>query len=304
MMAGRTFGSKLASGFALAVGLTLLMGCASVAALTVVVAGKDEVISSARENLDGAEQLHTLAEARISDYRGYLLNGSQQSQDLTNADRAAFLDAVSRLKGTLTDTGERNLLTAVSTAEAEHAAVLAPVIERRKELPTLSDVAQLNGSAVGPARQKLEKAIAALTDQVRADLEQARRASSRRAGQAIVVVIVLGLLSIASAALIAVRLSRGLRREVGAAVGHIQSSSAQLEAAAAQQAAGGRDQASAMNEITTTISELLITSRQIADSAQRVSQIAEDTAEAARSGDATIDQTRQSIAAIRTQVDL
>jgi methyl-accepting chemotaxis protein len=102
---------------------------------------------------------------------------------------------------------------------------------------------------------------------------------------------------------IAWRLNRDLRREVGAAVGHIQSSSAELEAAAAQQASGGRDQASAMNEITTTISELLITSRQIADSAQRVSKIAEETAEAARTGDATVEQTRTSIAAIRTQVD-
>ena len=58
-----------------------------------------------------------------------------------------------------------------------------------------------------------------------------------------------------------------------------------------------------MSEITTTISELLITSRQIAESAQRVSKIAEDTADAARTGDATIDQTRASIAAIRSQVD-
>ena len=57
-----------------------------------------------------------------------------------------------------------------------------------------------------------------------------------------------------------------------------------------------------MSEITTTISELLITSRQIAESAQRVSKIAEDTADAAQTGDATIDQTRASIAAIRSQV--
>jgi methyl-accepting chemotaxis protein len=58
-----------------------------------------------------------------------------------------------------------------------------------------------------------------------------------------------------------------------------------------------------MSEITTTISELLITSRQIADSAQRVSKIAEETEAAARAGDSTIDQTRASMAAIRTQVD-
>src|SRR6185436_19702854 len=131
-----------------------------------------------------------------------------------------------------------------------------------------------------------------------------RKESSDRATYAILFLLGLGVVLITSAAGVAWRLSRDLRREVGAAVGHIQSSSSELEAAAAQQASGGRDQASAMSEITTTISELLITSRQIADSAQRGSKIAEDTAEAARNGDATIDQTRTSIAAIRTQVDL
>jgi methyl-accepting chemotaxis protein len=161
----------------------------------------------------------------------------------------------------------------------------------------------LQASALGPARQALQDAIAALTARVRADVAAASKRSSTRATQAVALVVGLGVLAIGSAVLVAVRLSRGLRREVGTAVGHIRSSSAQLEAAAAQQASGGRDQASAMSEITTTISELLITSRQISDSAQRVSKIAEETAEAADNGDATIDQTRQSIAAIRTQVD-
>ena len=49
MMAGRTFGSKLAGGFGLTVVLTLLMGAASVAALTVVVSSKDGVITAADE---------------------------------------------------------------------------------------------------------------------------------------------------------------------------------------------------------------------------------------------------------------
>jgi methyl-accepting chemotaxis protein len=191
----------------------------------------------------------------------------------------------------------------VSAAEAEHHATLEPVVQRRASITNLENIAQLNASEVRPAREKLQKAIAGLIARVRADVEAARRDSSRQATQAIIVVIVLGVASILSGGVIAYRLNRLLRREVGAAVGHIQSSSAQLEAAAAQQASGGQDQASAMNEITTTISELLITSRQIADSAQRVSKIAEETAEAAENGDATIDQTRRSIAAIRTQVD-
>jgi methyl-accepting chemotaxis protein len=303
MMAGRTFGNRLAGGFGLTVVLTLLMGGASVAALTVVTNGKDEVIARAAEDLRGAEQLNTIAESRIADYRAYLLNGNQDYRDLTDADRTRFVDQVGRLKGTMTEPAEVSLLNAVSAAEAEHTSTLEPVMQRRASITSLANIAQLQASDVGPARDKLQKAIAALITRVRANVEAARRDSSRQATQAIVVVIALGVASILSGGVIAFRLNRLLRREVGAAVGHIQSSSAQLEAAAAQQASGGRDQASAMNEITTTISELLITSRQIADSAQRVSKIAEETAEAAGNGDATIDQTRRSIAAIRTQVD-
>jgi methyl-accepting chemotaxis protein len=304
MTGRRSFGNKLAGGIGLTVALTLLMGAASVAALGVAVHTKDAVIARATDGLMAAEELNTTAESRISDYRAYLLNGKQEYLDLTNAGRARFLDLVGRLRGTLTDPAELGLLTAVSEAEAAHAAVLGPVIQKRQSITDLRSVDDLNASGVAPARAKLEKAIADLISRVRADVDRARKASTRTAGHAIAVVIVLGALSIISGAIVGVRLSRGLRRQVGTAVGHIQSSSTQLEAAAAQQAAGGRDQASAMSEITTTISELLITSRQIAESAQRVSKIAEETADAAQNGDATIDQTRQSISAIRTQVDL
>ena len=303
MKARGTYGSKLAGGFGLSVALTLVMVTASVLALTIAVNAKDEVISNASDQLVRVEQLNTTIESRIGNYRAFLLGGMQKSLDALNADRARFLDQVATLRGKLTDPTEKALLGTVSDAEARHAALLEPVVERRKTITNLREVSQLNASDVGPARQALQDAIAALTARVRSDVAAATRNSSAQATAAIVIIIVVGLLSMSSGVIVAVRLSRGLRREVGTAVGHIRSSSAQLEAAAAQQATGGRDQAGAMNEITTTISELLITSRQIADSAQRVSKIAEETSEAAENGDATIDQTRQSIAAIRTQVD-
>lgn len=302
-MAKRTFGAKLAGGFGLTVLLALLIGTSSVLALTVVVSSKDEVISLAVKGLGDTERLDTKAETRISDYRAFILNGTQEYLDATNRDRAEFLALVDELRKTLTDPTALNLLNGVSEMEATYSAALTPVIERRKALKDLTNVSQLNAANVGPLRQAMQDAIDALRIRVRADVEAARRESSAKATEAIIVIVVLGLLACAVAAVIAVRLSRTLRREVGAAVGHIQSSSAQLEAAATQQASGGREQASAMSEITTTISELLITSRQISESAQRVSKIAEDTADAARTGDATIEQTRASISAIRQQVD-
>ncbi|GID28584.1 HAMP domain-containing methyl-accepting chemotaxis protein [Paractinoplanes brasiliensis] len=304
MMAGRTFGTKLAAGFGLTLLLTLLMTATSVATLRYVLSTQNEVISSARVNLVGAEALSAAMESRIADYRGYLLTRNDEYLEATNADRKQFLDQISLLRTAVTDPASKELLDIVADAETKHAAALAPVIEQRSRMSTLTNVNQLSGNEeVKAARIAVQKAITDLIARQTIVVDNRRDASAERALQGMVFIIVLGVLLIVAAALVSWKLSRDLKREVGAAVGHIQSSSAQLEAAAAQQASGGRDQASAMNEITTTISELLITSRQIADSAQRVSKIAEETAEAARTGDATIDQTRASITAIRTQVD-
>jgi methyl-accepting chemotaxis protein len=98
-------------------------------------------------------------------------------------------------------------------------------------------------------------------------------------------------------------ITRSLSLQIGGAVGHVQSSSAELQSAANQQASGMKEQTISMNEIATTISELLSTSRQIAESSQRVAQIAEQTATAARSGDGTVDKAHESITGIKRQVD-
>ncbi|MFC7533278.1 methyl-accepting chemotaxis protein [Actinoplanes sp. GCM10030250] len=303
MKSGSTFSSKLVGGFVLTVGLTVLMGAASAGALTTVTNSKDDVIASTSRELFDTQQLSTIAEQRIGDYRAYLLTGAETNLAAVTSNRELFLSKISNLRDVFTDPGRLAMLDKVAQAETAYAAVLEPTLQRRKTITNLQNISQLNATEVGPARRALQQAIADLISRVQADAAKANKAASRQSVQAIAVVCGLGLLSIVSAGVIALRLNRRLRRQVGSAIGHIQSSSAQLEAAATQQATGGRDQAGAINEITTTISELLITSRQIADSAQRVAKIAEETADAAQNGDATIDQTRQSIAAIRTQVD-
>jgi methyl-accepting chemotaxis protein len=304
MMAGRTFGAKLAAGFGLTLALTLIMTSTSVLALHYVTTTKDSVIKSAATNLVGAEALSRAMEARIADYRGYLLTGTTEYSSATAADRLVFLAQVDALRATLEDETAIRLLEAVVTAEQNHFTVIGGVMAKRPSLSTIPEIiAAANAAQVKPAREAVQQSIVALIDRQRAVVDSKRANSSKRATQAIIFIIGIGFVLILGAGLVTWRLSRDLRREVGAAVGHIQSSSAELEAAAAQQASGGRDQASAMSEITTTISELLITSRQIAESAQRVSKIAEETADAARTGDATIEQTRASIVAIRSQVD-
>ncbi|MEV6303613.1 methyl-accepting chemotaxis protein [Actinoplanes sp. NPDC051861] len=302
MMGGRTYGSKLAAGVTATVALTLLSVVTSVAGLIIVVNAKDSAITAASQDLVRVERAGRVLEARLADFRGYLVYGTAEYAERTAAERTQLRSEFSTLRSSLSS-GAANLLTEVEAAEERWAGAVEQVMARRASQDTNVDAAQLNEEIAVPLREALETSLAKLTTQVQADVASARKKSSQRAAQAIGLIIGLGVITVISAIVVAWRLSTNLRREVGAAVGHIQSSSAQLEAAASQQVTGGRDQASAMSEITTTISELLITSRQIADSAQRVSKIAEETEAAARSGDATIDQTRASMAAIRAQVD-
>jgi len=303
MMAGRTFGAKLAAGFGLTLALTLVMTATSGLALRYVLVTKDKVVNIASSTLIEAQTMSALMERRIGDYRAFLLSGTAATLATVGQDRTNFLNQLSRVRDTLGDEDAIKLLDTVAATESQQNSLLDELIAKRQKIKSLTDVTQLKVDGMKQAREAVLNAIDNLIKRIKKIVADTRKESSDRATMAILFLIGIGVLLIASAAGVAWRLSRDLRREVGAAVGHIQSSSSELEAAAAQQASGGRDQASAMSEITTTISELLITSRQIADSAQRVSKVAEDTADAARTGDATIDQTRASINAIRSQVD-
>ncbi|GAA4610349.1 methyl-accepting chemotaxis protein [Actinoplanes octamycinicus] len=302
MTAGPTIGRKLGIGVGITSALTLLSVVVAALCLLFVVHAKDRVVTAATNELAGAQNLNRLMEKRLGDYRGYLLYATPEFAENTAKDRAEFRTQLNDLQNGA-DGSIKATLTRIAESEEKHAAAIDIVMAQRAKTNDPVAAAKQNSDQVVPLRDEVQAAMADLIVRVRAAVDNDRKHSSRQASIAIAMIVVLGILTTGSAVLVAWRLSRDLRREVGAAVGHIQSSSAQLEAAAAQQVNGGRDQASAMSEITTTINELLITSRQIADSAQRVSKIAEETESAARNGDATIGQTRASIAAIRTQVD-
>lgn len=300
-----TFGRKLAGGFAAVVLLTLLTGAVTVGALDTVVSGKDHVIDIGVQGLVEAQQLRVAVEAKSSASRGYLLTGDNRFQAGITAARADFDRAVQLLRGISDNQRERDLLALAVQAEQGHETALQAVMALRQDPSVPAQrVADAFEDTVVPQRAALNQHIDALDALLRQDLLQQRDKSSNTARTAIIMVIVIAVVAVGAGILIAVLLIRTLGRQVAGTVGHIQSSSAQLEAAASQQATGAREQATAMSEITTTIEELLITSRQIAEGSQRVAKIAEETATAANSGDATIEQARESITAIRRQVDL
>lgn len=299
-----TFGQRLAAGFAVTVVLAIAIGIVSVYALRAVVTSKDSVINVNAHNLTEAERLRATLERKIAAFRGFLLSPEDQYLERMREARSEFLAAVARLKGNVITEESRQMIDAVERFEAEHQQVAERLVaQRRRSTAPLNPVAQAFDEQAAPKRDQIDGSIRSFVSLEERLLGQARQASSDTASSAINTTVVIAVIVVLFSVLAAVFLTRTLGRQIGTAVGQVQSSSAELQSAANQQATGAKEQATAMSEITTTITELLATSRQIAESAQRVAQIAEQTAEAARSGEGTVDKAHESIAGIRRQVD-
>ncbi|GIJ67113.1 methyl-accepting chemotaxis protein [Virgisporangium ochraceum] len=299
-----TFSQKVATGLGVAAVLTLAVGAVAVVALRGVVDSKDEVIRVHAQRLIETERLRVDVERKSTASRTYLLTGDQLYLDQMAQARTALIAGLDRLDRGSTSQKARELLVDMRAAEAAHQEAVDGVNSLRRSGAPQETVVRAFDENPAPRRAELDNDIGAFTALVDQELRTARQESTGTATTASVVVVVMGAGATVLAVVLAVLLARTLNRQIGTAVGQVRTSSAQLEAVASQQATGAKEEATAMSEITTTINELLATSRQIADSAQRVARIADDTAGVARTGEDTIEQANESIAAIRGQVDL
>jgi methyl-accepting chemotaxis protein len=218
--------------------------------------------------------------------------------------RAEFASVLERLKTRARSEEGGRILESVGRAEGEHQLALEKVVALRRGNTPMEVVSQAFEEQVSPKSEQLTALLESYISRQERLMEEARQESSATAAAAGATLLWMAVAVVLVAVVIAVVLTRTLGRQIGGAVGKVESSSAELQAAASQQAAGAKEQATAMSEITTTISELLATSRQIAESARRVAQIAGQTAQSARSGESTVEKAHESIAAIRRQVDL
>lgn len=304
MARDRTFGQKLGAGFAVSVALTLVVAVLAIYALRSVVEGKDHVITVNAENVIDAGRLALARERAVSAARSFLLTPSEPDLRELREQREVFVETLKRLRLRTNLSEERELLDRIEKSETDYQAAADRVIALRKANAPLETVQRLFDETMIPRRLDVLATLETLVALERRLGEEAKQGASSTAASATTLTSVTAALALVLAAVIAFSLTRVLGRQIGTAVGQVQSSSTELQAAANQQATGSRQQATAMSEITTTIRELLATSRQIAESAQRVAQVAEQTAGAARSGDSTVQKANESISAIRRQVDI
>jgi CHASE3 domain sensor protein len=303
-MSNWTFGRKLGAGFAIAAVALAVVGVVGHRSIKELIEDNRWVSHTyqvRREISALLSQLRTIDGA----VRGYVITGDESHAAQYQAAHDGVAQTVAGLGKLIGDnpTQSARLQSAGPPIEARLATGRDFIAARRTQ--GAEAAARLVVAGAGTRSMEQVQRILGEMDQAEADLlvERMRQEeSSARAAQGI---IMWGSLSgVALVALAGLFISRSLSRQVGEAVRHIQSSSAELQAAANQQAASAKEQATATAEIITTINELLATSRQIADSAQRVSQIAGQTATSARTGDGTVDRGHESVSAVRRQVEL
>jgi len=299
-----TFGQKVGAGFFVIVALAMVIGGVAIYGLRAVVESKDQVILRNGENLIDAVKLDLAIETKSAAMRGYRLTGEERSLEEAREARGRFRSTLRRLESRADEEGKR-MLARIEQGENEHEeATDQELALRRAEGETKDAAARYFDDRVLPKREHLGREVDAFVQREQRLREEGKTASTTTAVSAINVVVAISVACAAIALALAFVLTSALGRQIGSAVGHVESSSAELQAAANQQATGAKEQATAMSEITTTISELLATSRQIAESAQRVAAIAGDTVASARSGDQIVQRAQESVGQIRRQVDL
>jgi len=299
-----TFAQKLAGGFALVVLLALAVAAVAVYALREVVRDKDAVIDLAGHRVVLSERLDALSFQKANDARAFLMTRDPRYLDALRDTRTKMLAVIEDLGRSVRSDEARRLLARVAEAEDVHHRAVDSVIAKSANDKSMQVTGVAIEREVRPFREALNTAIDAFQAFEGRLLVQDRDAATAEAARATRVVVLLAALAAGAAAVLSLLLARALGRQISTAVRHVQSSSSELQAAAGQQATGAKEQATAMTEITTTITELLATSRQISESARRVASIAGETAGAARSGDATVQRSVESVGGIRRQVDL
>jgi methyl-accepting chemotaxis protein len=299
-----TFGRKIATGFALAFLLLLAIGAVAYRSISLLASTSHSVTHSHQVLEHIAEVLSLLKDAETGQ-RGYVITGDDSYLEPYNSGVEDLPRVVKELRELTADSAsqQKHLDEAEPLVAAKLGELRRTVDLRRKG--GFEETAKVVRTNEGKKYMDDLRVVLGQMDREERDLLKQRAEEVETAAGGAKSTIIYGtifclLFVMATGFLI----TRSLSGQIGAAVRHVQSSSAELQSAANQQATGAKESATAMTEITTTISELLATSRQIAESAQRVAHVAEETSAAARAGDTTVQKSHESVNSVKRQVDL
>jgi methyl-accepting chemotaxis protein len=299
-----TFGRRIVVGFMIP--CLLLVGIGAVAYRSISsLTTTNHLVAHTQQVLEHIAEVLSLLKDAETGQRGYVIAGDEAFLDPYQSGVGGIPNVVKDLRRLTAD--NPNQQTRLDQAEPLIAAKLAELkqtIELRRKGNLEETVKVIRAGEGKKQMDDLRAVLGQMENEEREQLKlrtQEVEASASGAKSTIVLGTVFCLFFVAATAFF---ITRSLSGQIGSAVRHMQSSSAELQSAASQQASGAKESSTAMNEINTTISELQASSRQIAESAQRVAHVAEETSSAARVGDQTVQKTHESVSGIKRQVDL
>jgi methyl-accepting chemotaxis protein len=255
--------------------------------------------------IDQISELTSFLKDAETGQRGYLITGDDTYLEPYRLATASIDNIIKQLRD----------LTADNPAQTRLLEQVLPLIQSKMaELKQTIDLRRTGGFdaaskvvATGQGKalmDNIRQLAAAMDDEERNSLRAEKTRTDFSANLSETTIISASLLALVLTGLLGWYLTSSLTRQIGSAAALLQSSSSELQAAANLQSSGSTGQATAVNEIATTINELLSTSRLIAENAQRVAKVAQETSLTASRGDETVQRTTQSIAGIKTQVDV
>src|SRR6185312_3557119 len=226
-----SFNQKILAGFAAVVALAVLVGVVAVYALRSVAASKDHVITVNAINVADAARLDGATDRQVAAFRGFLLSGQQNLLDQADTAQRDVDASLQQLQSRVDNDQARQMIGGIVVAEAAYVAAQQQVVRVRQAAASGQQATALFESAALPKRDALGGLVSAFAAREQQLMQSETAASNQAASTAVTEVAVLALFAVALALLLALLLARGLTRQVGEAVQHVQSSSSELQAA-------------------------------------------------------------------------
>jgi CHASE3 domain sensor protein len=304
MNRSRSFGVLIALGFTVSFVMLTIVGAVGYFSIVRVWNNSHE-LASTYAVIDRLSELISVMKDAETGQRGYLLTGDDTYLEPYKSADASIDSVIKQLRDSIADDPiqAHRLEQALPLVQSKMAELKQTIGLRRSEGSDAALKVVLTGQGKG-YMDSLRQVITQMDDEERTSLREQQTRTNFAASFAENTIVSVSLLGFVLTGLMGWYLTRSLTRQIGSAAALLQSSSGELQAAANLQSSGSTGQATAMNEIATTINELLATSRLIAENAQRVAKVAQETSLTASRGDETVQRTTQSIAGIKTQVDV
>lgn len=296
-----TVNRRIILGFALVLGLMVVVALVGMLALRNVSSSYERVVTNDRQTLLPAVRAESLSREANVLYARYLLDGRaewlSQRDSAVEANRALL----------------RDLSTAAATAELRRTWQEAlTLLDRWKAAADESSSARRNGNEALAMRLRDEKVlpiridfealvrtgVTAATRNSDAAAARASDASDRSSG-----LLLLGTLLILTIGIVsALALNRAISRPLHETSGVLASSAAEILAATTQQAAGATESMAAVNQTVATVDEVARTAEEAAERAREMAVTARRAADIGDVGRKAVDESARAMQAVHEQV--